>query len=314
MGTAHGRIAVIGDSLLDAYYDVVPAEWDAGIGADAHKIIDGRICAGGAANVAVAVAGSGESAELYSLVGQDEAGLRLVSLLQGWDVRTDSVGTAAEYQTRVLARFLGRGSNLPVRIDYRGVMPLDFGAKSRTVQDARNYWSGLPDNLARVHDGVIVADYGGLLTEQAAKAIAESCLLRNIPLLVDPSRGNLRWYQGCSIVQLNRKEVERWAGEALLTEASVVNAARKLRSECKAEIAAVTLSEKGAVVVSERGAISAESHASSSEVANTTGAGDAFAAGFMTGYLKNADPDSALTSALAAARRAVMTSCTCPVA
>lgn len=303
------RIAVIGDALLDVYYDVEPAEWDAGIEAPAYQIVAGHTCLGGAANVAAAVSAAGGDVSLYAVLGRDEASAEVDKLLQGWAIDRSGIAVSDMHATRVLSRLMGKGASLPLRFDYSGTAPLNHEVSRRPQPDKA--WSGIPKPVVADHDGVIVADYGGLLSRRAAEDLIEGCRELNVPVFVDPSRGTLQWYRGCDIVKINLNEVQALYGETYQTISGLRSAADNLRRACDARVAVITLGERGAMAVNEAGQVVMPNYVARS-VLNTTGGGDAFAAGFMLGYCRQRDLEASVMAALEIASRAVSTQCTCP--
>jgi len=303
------RIAVIGDALLDVYYDVEPAEWDAGIEAPAYQIVAGHTCLGGAANVAAAVSAAGGSASLYAVLGRDEASAEVDKLLQAWAIDRSGIVVSDMHATRVLSRLMGEGASLPLRFDYWGTAPMGHKVSRRPQRDKA--WLGIPKQAVVGHNGVIVADYGGLLSQRAADNLIKDCRQLNVPVFVDPSRGKLEWYRGCDIVKINLNEIEAMYGETYRTIGELRSAAEDLRRACGARVAVITLGERGAIAVNEAGQVVMPNYAARS-VLNTTGGGDAFAAGFMLSYCTQRDLEASVMAALEIANRAVSTQCTCP--
>jgi len=303
------RLVVVGDSLLDAYYEVRETEWDAGIDAQAYRIGQVECCLGGAANVAAGVLASGGDASLYSLVGADVPGRRLQELMKAWRIDSRHVTVSAGYATRVLNRFSTVKSRLPLRLDYRGYLPMRPAHDGNTDDfEWRIDIGSISDS-----DGVIVADYGDILTRDIARALISECNHTGVPILVDPSRSQLEWYRGCTGVKLNLREVELLWGDEFGSEDRLLSVAQELRTACDAQFAIITLGGRGAIAVEENGAAIVPSTVDSTRVRNTTGAGDAFSAGFMhafcsgLGLLQSADEASRVASA------AIMTDCTCPI-
>ena len=107
----------------------------------------------------------------------------------------------------------------------------------------------------------------------------------------------LQWTQGVSVLLPNADEAL-----ALTRTSSVTQAATEL-STSYAEVV-VTLGEHGALW--QNGFITATAPAErTGEVVDTTGAGDAFAAGFLASWLLHPEPETALASGNRLAARAI---------
>lgn len=292
-------VGVVGDALLDVYCSVSPGEWDAGIQAQSYRVVDEKACAGGAANLAAGVSSQGGEPALYSVIGADPAGDRLREVLSAWRVDHSCSTIAHNAGTRTLIRYDGDFSELPLRFDHKG-----------TQEEAAIDWAGPDLNRLARHAAIVVADYGGIMTAAIAKRVVSAASRNRIPIMVDPGRGALDWYLGATMVKLNRKELEDFAGVTLRQPADLIAETQRLRSSLRAQVGIVTLAEDGVVATTDEDAILLPTRATT--VRNPTGAGDSFAAGYIVAKCRGLDTRQCLEAALDAASLAVGTECTCP--
>jgi sugar/nucleoside kinase (ribokinase family) len=116
------------------------------------------------------------------------------------------------------------------------------------------------------------------------------------PLLACGPRAVLGWLQGADVLLPNRDEATALTGEADPRRAAAALA------EHAAEVV-VTLGAQGALWTDGTVAIAADAHAAA--VVDSTGAGDAFAAGWIAARRAGAEPLEALTAGCVNGARAV---------
>ena len=142
------KILVVGDVMLDRYWfgqvNRISPEAPVPIAKISHR--EDR--AGGAANVARNISSLGGQATLLSVIGQDEAGDALESLLKENDVNTQ-LYRDSNISTTVKLRVLSRQQQL-LRIDFEEI-PTD-----EILTNKLEIYS----KLVSEHDLVILSDYG----------------------------------------------------------------------------------------------------------------------------------------------------------
>ena len=260
MGDAarRSRVLVVGDVMLDRYWfgDVHRISPEAPVPVVKVERVEERL--GGAANVARNVAALGARATLVSVVGADEAGRKLESLLGAEDITT-CLHEDAQLSTTVKLRVIGRQQQL-LRIDFE-TWPTHEVLRSKLAE----FEQRLTDC-----DVVILSDYGkGGLTH-----ITEMIRLARTagkPVLVDPKGDDYSRYAGATVLTPNRSEFRqvagRWADDAGLAEK-----AQRLRAELNLEALLVTRSEEGMSLFYDGGA--QHEPAIAREVFDVSGAGD----------------------------------------
>lgn len=252
------RVLVVGDVMLDRYWFGEVSRISPEAPVPIVKVERTEERPGGAANVARNIASLQARAALLSVIGEDEAGMRLAQLLQEAGVAA-SLHRDVTIDTTVKLRVIGRQQQL-LRVDFET-------APSREVlADKLAEFSRLLDDC----DLVILSDYGkgGLVHIGQMIVMARQ---KGIKILVDPKGDDYTRYKGATMVTPNRAElrevVGRWSSEADL-EAK----AQALRRELELEALLVTRSEEGMTLYRE-GSVHHEP-ARAREVYDVSGAGD----------------------------------------
>jgi rfaE bifunctional protein kinase chain/domain len=187
---------------------------------------------GGAANVARNVASLGAQCTLLSVVGDDEAGKLLETILGRYRKIRAMLHRDNTISTTVKLRAIARQQQL-LRIDFE--TPPSHEVLRAKLAD---YWDHLQEA-----DVVVLSDYGkGGLTH-----IAEMIRLARKagkPVLVDPKGDDYSRYKGASVLTPNRSEFRQVAG-SWANEDELTKKAEQLRVELKLEALLLTRSEEG---------------------------------------------------------------------
>jgi rfaE bifunctional protein kinase chain/domain len=225
------KILVVGDVMLDRYWfgqvNRISPEAPVPIAKISHR--EDR--AGGAANVARNISSLGGQATLLSVIGQDEAGDALESLLKENGVHTQ-LYRDGNISTTVKLRVLSRQQQL-LRIDFEEI-PTD-----EILTNKLEIYS----KLVSEHDLVILSDYGKGCLRYAEKMIVAARALGK-PVLVDPKGSDYSHYKGATLLTPNRMEFQAVAG-SWSDEAALTQKAQALRQELQLDALLVTRSEEG---------------------------------------------------------------------
>ncbi len=252
------RLLIVGDVMLDRYWFGEVSRISPEAPVPVVKVERTEERPGGAANVARNAAALGAQVALLSVVGDDEPGDRLRSLLESARVHANLLRDAS-IRTTVKLRVIGRQQQL-LRIDFE------------TTPSHEVLLGKLADYRAMLADCdvVVLSDYGkGGLTHIAQ--MIRLARLQGKRVLVDPKGDDYSRYRGATVVTPNRNElrevVGRWETEADLTER-----AQTLRRQLKLEALLLTRSEEG-MTLYEDGKVRHEP-AKAREVFDVSGAGD----------------------------------------
>ncbi|MCE5333215.1 MAG: bifunctional D-glycero-beta-D-manno-heptose-7-phosphate kinase/D-glycero-beta-D-manno-heptose 1-phosphate adenylyltransferase HldE [Desulfobacteraceae bacterium] len=275
------RILVAGDVMLDRYTwgDVARISPEAPV--PVLRVREHSEGAGGAANVALNLAGLGCEVTLVGFTGTDPAGATLQKILRESGVGTELVpipGRPTITKTRVMAR-----EQQILRIDEEEVSP--------PPEDARERVLSLLDGLIPGRQAVILSDYGkGVLLDPAIPQRAiDLGRKRGIPVLVDPKGKDWERYRGATCVTPNVGELESVSGVVESGEAGIAEAAGRLRSDLRLDWLLVTRGKHGMCLVGDSAPLFIPTRAR--EVFDVSGAGDTviatLAAGLAAGFDMN---------------------------
>lgn len=252
------RILVVGDVMLDRYWfgecDRISPE--APVPVVRVSRTEERL--GGAANVARNIASIRAQAGLLTVVGDDEAGRRLIKLLQDSQIRPH-LHSDATLSTTVKVRVIARQQQM-VRVDFE-----NSPANEILAAHLDEFASLVPS-----YDAVVMSDYGkgGLAHIQQMIALAGRA---GKPVLVDPKGDDYSRYAGATIVTPNRSELREVVGR-WHSESDLEARAQRLRRELHLPALLLTRSEEGMTLFTDDGAWSVP--AETREVYDVSGAGD----------------------------------------
>lgn len=282
-------IVVLGDLVTDVV--VRPSEPPARGGDTSSEV---RLTGGGAAaNVACWLASTGVATHLVARVGDDAAGRERRAELE-----------QAGVEAHLAADPAVRTGSIVVLVDPDGqrTMLTDRGANARL--EPRDVPAGLVERAAWLHvSGYALLEEG---SRPAARAALDRAHRRGVPVSVDPASARplrragaarfLSWVEGVRLLLPNREEAAVLTGCAEPADAAVALAER-----CGEAV--VTLGPGG--VVWSDGARVVQRAARRADVVDTTGAGDAFTAGYLAARLAGSSPQAGCDAGLALAARAV---------
>lgn len=258
LGLSKHRALVVGDVMLDRYWfgEVERISPEAPVPVVKVASTDERL--GGAANVARNISSLGARPGLLTVVGDDEPGRVLLSLLREARI-TPHLHHDKSLSTTIKLRVIARQQQM-VRIDFEATPTAEVLAAHLDDFSA----------LVPAYDVVILSDYGkGGLTHIAR--MIEAARAAGRPILVDPKGDDYSRYAGATIITPNRAElrevVGRWADEADLERR-----AQKLRTDLGLQALLLTRSEEGMTLFTDDGAWSVPAQAR--EVYDVSGAGD----------------------------------------
>ncbi|MFM2034007.1 MAG: hypothetical protein RJA32_642 [Pseudomonadota bacterium] len=252
------RLLIVGDVMLDRYWfgDTERISPEAPVPVVLVSKEDERL--GGAANVARNAASVGAQISILGVVGDDEPGKVIESLLQEQGVKS-YLQRDPDLRTTVKLRVVARQQQL-IRLDFEKA-PTHEALLSKLEQFK---------SLLNEVDAVIFSDYGkGGLTHVTQMIAAAKAAGKFV--LVDPKGDDYSKYQSASMITPNRAElrqvVGRWKDEADLTKK-----AQSLRETLKLDALLLTRSEEGMSLFTANGVEHVKAQAR--EVFDVSGAGD----------------------------------------
>ncbi len=268
------RILVLGDVMADQYLwgDVDRISPEAPV--PVVRVQRMEYLLGGAANVAGNLHALGAQVALCSVIGEDEAGEKLMGMLAGIGI-DDGLITAKDRRTTIKIRVVAHSQQV-VRVDWEN--PEFVGAKCRRkmIENLKTLLPGL--------DAIIVSDYGkGVVDKPLLDELRKLSRKHGVLVAVDPKIRNMANYRGFTTMTPNHQEVGEAIGVKLANTDDVIHAAgRRLRRKLRLESLVVTRGEEGMSLFAEGDEV-IDIPTVAREAYDVTGAGDTVIAALTCG-------------------------------
>lgn len=259
------RALVVGDLMLDEYVWGRAERISPEAPVQVVDVAREDLRLGGAGNVINNLVTLGCRVHVASVLGDDGDGRRLRGMLMEKGVVTDGVLLAPGRTTGRKTRILASNQQM-LRIDRESREPI---SPDQETQLAAHVAAVAGD--CRV---ILISDYlKGVLTVGLLQRIIALGRERGVPVVVDPKGSDYRKYRGATLLTPNRKEAQTASGIAIVDEASLDRAGRKLREELDLDALVLTRSEEGMSLFSRAGQ---RTHlpTEAREVYDVSGAGD----------------------------------------
>lgn len=262
-GFSQLHVLVVGDLMLDRYLvgevDRISPEAPVPVLRHAHRYAR----PGGAANVAMNLAGLGCHALLAGFWGEDAERRELEDLLQIAAVDTVGVVTTP-LPTISKTRIVGRTQQL---------LRLDIESPERpSAEDHARLLERVEALVEKAH-AVVLSDYAkGALTAELCARVIRKARQAGVPVLVDPKTPDFGKYTGATAVCPNLQELSLATGMATHEPQALLQAGEAQRRKHDLRYLLVTMSEKGIRVLSDGDSF--HSPARAREVFDVSGAGD----------------------------------------
>ncbi|AEU36090.1 bifunctional D-glycero-beta-D-manno-heptose-7-phosphate kinase/D-glycero-beta-D-manno-heptose 1-phosphate adenylyltransferase HldE [Granulicella mallensis] len=262
-GFGNLKVLVVGDLMLDRYIlgEVDRISPEAPVPVLRHVQRYER--PGGAANVAMNLAGLGCQALLAGFWGEDTEQRELAVFLE--TAKIDTVGVVSTaLPTISKTRILGRMQQL---------LRLDIESREHpTAVDRQRLQERVEQLIPKVH-AVVLSDYAkGALSAELCEAVIRTAKRLGVPVLADPKSPDFSKYSGATTVCPNLNELAAATGVPAHDLETLLAAGEEQRREHDLKFLTVTMSEKGIRVLSDAG--SYHSPARAREVYDVSGAGD----------------------------------------
>lgn len=271
-GFAELKVLVVGDLMLDRYIlgDVDRISPEAPVPVMRHVQRYER--PGGAANVAMNLAGLGCQTLLAGFWGNDAEQRELAAFLDAAKVNTLGVVSIA-LPTISKTRIVARQQQL-LRLDIESREMPDAADQQRLIEGA--------EALATKVHAVVLSDYAkGALSNELCERVIRAARKAGVPVLADPKSRDFSKYSGATMVCPNIGELALATGVAADEMEALLIAGESLRQEHDLRFLTVTMSEKGIRVLSDEGSYYSPTRAR--EVFDVSGAGDTVIATLAAG-------------------------------
>jgi rfaE bifunctional protein kinase chain/domain len=252
------RILVAGDVMLDRYWfgEVNRISPEAPVPIVRVERREERL--GGAANVARNAVALGVETSLLGVIGEDEAGHNVETLLSEVGIHS-YLNHDPSISTIIKLRVIGRQQQL-IRIDF------EEKPTEQILQDKLSRFN----SLIAEHDVIVLSDYAKGSLVNVATMIQHAKQLGKY-VLVDPKGSDYSIYRGASLLTPNKSELRQVIG-SWKDEADLTNKAQALRKELNLGALLLTRSEEGMTLFSDDEILHVPAMAR--EVFDVSGAGD----------------------------------------
>ncbi len=283
---SQSRTLVIGDLMLDRYWSGATGRISPEAPVPVVHVNDVEERPGGAGNVALNIAALGGKSTLLGVVGQDEAGETLRTLLE-------NRGVECHFQQE---KAVPTSTKLRVMSRHQQLIRLDFEERfdAFSLEPLHQLFAAQIENCG----AVILSDYGkGTLAQ--VQSLIQAARKAGKPVLIDPKGTDFSKYRGATLITPNLPEFEAVVGHCENDE-DLVEKGEKLRQALQLEALLVTRGEHGMTLLC---ADQPPFHhpTCAREVFDVTGAGDTVIATLGAALAAGAKMEEAVTEANLAA-------------
>ena len=282
------RVLVVGDVMLDQFIWGGVSRISPEAPVPVVDFARESFMPGGAANVARNLVSLATPAELFGVIGSDDAARKLLKLLGEQNIGCGGLVKSSARHTSVKTRIVAHQQQV-VRID----------RETRGALDARTTTKLLVEFKTKLvkADAVIVGDYGkGVVTQPLLDEIKSLCHERGVWLSFDPKPVHRLNLNNLSLITPNRKEAFELAdlpdetkNANPFVDKNLMLCAECLLKELRPALLLITLGELG-MLLCQRGQKPFHIPTVAQEVFDVSGAGDTVIASFTLAIAAGASP------------------------
>ena len=257
------KILVIGDLMLDHYLWGSCERISPEAPVQVVDVAKETTVLGGAGNVVNNLVALGADVSVSSVIGDDDNGRELSTMLQNIGVNVDGLVVQPGRKTSKKSRIIAVSQQI-LRYDKESKEAIDESSVTKIV-------SALVGKLSS-YDAVVLSDYGkGVLTLALCQRVIELARKTDTKVLVDPKGSNYLKYRGAYLLTPNKKEASIATNIDINSDEALQEALLKLKHECELSISMITLSEDGIAIYDSQ---VKQFPTVAKEVYDVTGAGD----------------------------------------
>lgn len=275
------KVIVIGDIMLDQYVCGTVNRISPESPVPVVKMNEEYWQLGGAANVANNIAALGGTVTLLGIIGDDDAGSCLCTLLDQYNISYEELLKSVTYKTNKKVRVLGNNQQI-VRMDYND----DQKPSAENLKTLFFRFSQIISD----YDTVVISDYAkGICDDVFCQEVINLCQEKDKPVFVDPKGNNWNKYKGAALISPNLKEFSEFIGIQLHnTNKDIETKCRSLYGTLEIEYLMITRSEKGSTLI-DKSNVHYHMPSKAREVYDVSGAGDTVIATLSLFWNKNGD-------------------------
>ncbi|MBC5805235.1 MAG: bifunctional heptose 7-phosphate kinase/heptose 1-phosphate adenyltransferase [Candidatus Eremiobacter antarcticus] len=257
------HIAVIGDLMLDEWYwgNVRRISPEAPV--PVVEVMDHTYTLGGAGNVANNLAALGAKVSVFGVIGDDDAGSKVLQLFRKLSIDTKGVARVGGRPTTQKMRIVAHNQQV-VRADCESTDAID----GRVELTLRRELAALDGSL----DGAVLSDYGkGLISGPIVRSVRS--FKQKAVITADPKPENIDAFADVDCIAPNAAEAQSAAGMPLTSETDLSRAGAALLERTRARYVLITQGEHGMTLFA-RGKRPFTVPAVARQVYDVSGAGD----------------------------------------
>jgi rfaE bifunctional protein kinase chain/domain len=288
------HLLVIGDLMLDQFIwgEVDRLSPEAPV--PVLRVVAENASLGGAANVIHNVRSLGGRVTACGIIGQDEAGRRILNTLRKVGASTAGVFADRRFETIQKSRIIASPH-------HQQIVRLDRETRQPIAQRTRKRLHDFISAKAARFDGIVISDYGkGAIDAELLESVAMRVDERKIVCVVDPKKENYEHYRFPTLITPNKNEASEAAGISISDETSLLAAGKKLLRKWQAEAVLVTRGSEGMTLFQARARVK-HFPTEPRDVFDVTGAGDTVVAVCALALASGANYDEAAVLANIAA-------------
>lgn len=234
------NILVIGDVMIDIYFEGEVNRISPEASVPVFKKTKESYALGGASNVAANLSSAGQRVSILSIIGDDDNGLKLRSLLHERCIK-DLLVPLHDRPTTTKTRLIAKNNHQVLRLDVEE----DSDIPEKCSKKLLNIISKILDQ----YDLVVISDYmKGLLTFDFCQGVINIARKHFIKTIVDIKDSRYEKYVGSWLLKPNINELCSITNLPVSTYEEIVFAAEYLRSKTGCDYVLTTCGSKGMVL------------------------------------------------------------------
>ncbi|PZT47431.1 bifunctional heptose 7-phosphate kinase/heptose 1-phosphate adenyltransferase [Helicobacter valdiviensis] len=259
------NILVIGDLILDHYIWGECKRISPEAPVQVIETKKENLNLGGACNVANNLVALGSNVWICGIVGEDEAGEKLVEKLQSLGINTLGIYKSKDRPTTQKSRVIASNQQV-LRIDKEEKKPISKEGEEFILKVT------IALLQSKSIDCIVLSDYQkGVLEPIFTQRLIALAKEADLKILIDPKGEDYSKYKGATLLTPNKKEAKEATKIDIVDEESLLKASQKLKEMCDLEYSLITLSEDGIGILKEK---LYKIPTIAKEVFDVTGAGD----------------------------------------
>lgn len=259
---------IIGDAMLDAYWIGKVNRISPEAPVPVLDVLEKTYKPGGAANVALNIKSLGAEPYLFTILGDDTAGAKMLEILKFEGIKTNYCQIIKHRVSTIKTRVISQSHHI-LRIDEEQTDALKKQENDELIKKL------LKAMLTIKPHAIIFEDYDkGMLGQTLIEAVITKANDLKIPVAVDPKHKNFWFYQKVTLFKPNLRELSEALGKTIniKSEKEIKEADKLLRKKLNNAIALITLSEAGVFVSTNKSQHTIPAHLRN--IADVSGAGD----------------------------------------